>query len=1151
MALSNGTYTLFTYNTGTPNTAAFSMGGQFGSNPRQTYTFTATPGPGALTVSVSGFVGNLVWNGGINQTWDVGSSTSWLNLAGGTLDNFYTNDNVTFNDTPGTAATVNINAAVLPGNLIVSNTAVNYIFSGTGSIGGTTSLVKNGPGTLTLLQTNSYTGGTIINGGTLQIGTANALPMAGAVTLGTIGSSGVLDLAGNNQQIGSLAVGSGANAATQIVGNSSTTFPAILTVSGGTSTFAGIIQDTLGGGNQQTGLAVTNGARLTLTSPNTFTGAITINGSSTLQIGNGTSGESLAAGVGIADNGTLIFNHADALTYNGLIITGSGSALQQGAGTLTLNSPIQGVAVVQQGPGTINLNGGLSLGASIVQQGAGMIAVNATMADSGSVTQQGSGTILMTQVNSYTGATSISSGTMLVAANNALGAGTLAMSGGMLASSDTTAWSLQNPLALSGSLTIGDPVKNGALTFTGAGNTLTANTYLTVNGPVTVNNAIAGVAGGTASLGMNGSSILALNGANTFTGNTTVNSGTLQLNYPGSNAAGALASPTITVNAGAVLAVNAQDVLGYTLGREVLVINDGTISNITAANRVTLANTIFMTGGTLTGTGVGDVNGCYSFFTQGGSASVIAISDAAGNPAVINAASVSLQTSGSNYTFIVNRGPANPPADMIIASTIRPFGTSNAGFIKSGNGILALTGSNTYLGTATINGGTLEVAGTGSLALGLATSGAVQVGNASGAGVLIFEPASVTTLARTADGDFQVGFSSSVYVMPGAQITTNGDIKLGSNQSGSSGSMTQSGGTVTIDPNHNSNRSLTIGEFPNETSSYTITGGVLNVTGSWTYVPWNGGANFNISGGSVSLFGITNAAGLASSVNLSGNGQLYIGSSGIIEPTVGETTYNLNGGTLGAYLSWSSTVAMNIGGPATIDNAGNTISLSGNLTGTGALTAVGTGILNLTGDNTFSGATLVKAGTVNLGTVGLNPGYGALDGSSSLTISAGAYVNAQGRNALSTASALPVVINGGTLNANDLENNVGPLTLNGGALTGNGDGGTIGSFGLLANVLVTADATISANYVTTFGSTRTVTTSPNTTLTWTGTIFDGAAGTTALNFVGSGTTILSGTNTYMGGTTVSGGTVILTNNEALADGSSLTVGDASFFHPRR
>jgi autotransporter-associated beta strand protein len=48
---------------------------------------------------------------------------------------------------------------------------------------------------------------------------------------------------------------------------------------------------------------------------------------------------------------------------------------------------------------------------------------------------------------------------------------------------------------------------------------------------------------------------------------------------------------------------------------------------------------------------------------------------------------------------------------------------------------------------------------------------------------------------------------------------------------------------------------------------------------------------------------------------------------------------------------------------------------------------------------------------------------------------------------------------------------------------------------------------------------------------------------------GSGTLTLNGSNTYMGGTTVSDGTLIVANVEAIADGTSLTVGNPSAFAP--
>ena len=61
-------------------------------------------------------------------------------------------------------------------------------------------------------------------------------------------------------------------------------------------------------------------------------------------------------------------------------------------------------------------------------------------------------------------------------------------------------------------------------------------------------------------------------------------------------------TPSITVNSGGVLALNSADVLGYTVGKEALIINSGgTVKNITAGSRLTIGNTITMTGGTLTG----------------------------------------------------------------------------------------------------------------------------------------------------------------------------------------------------------------------------------------------------------------------------------------------------------------------------------------------------------------------------------------------------------------------------------------------------------------------------------------------------------------------------------------------------------------------
>jgi autotransporter-associated beta strand protein len=57
----------------------------------------------------------------------------------------------------------------------------------------------------------------------------------------------------------------------------------------------------------------------------------------------------------------------------------------------------------------------------------------------------------------------------------------------------------------------------------------------------------------------------------------------------------------------------------------------------------------------------------------------------------------------------------------------------------------------------------------------------------------------------------------------------------------------------------------------------------------------------------------------------------------------------------------------------------------------------------------------------------------------------------------------------------------------------------------------------------------------------------GLPGTGGLVKTGAGTWTLTGTNTFTGGTTVLNGTLVLANNEAIAAGTSLTVGDPSVF----
>ena len=174
---------------------------------------------------------------------------------------------------------------------------------------GSTRLVKDDLGTLVLSGANTYTGGTTITAGTLQLGDGDA---TGSIL-------------GN------------------VVDNATLAFDRSDTV-----TFGGIITGT--GNLVQLGSGTT-----ILTADNTYSGGTTIN-AGTLQIGNGGAIGSITGNV--TDNGTLAFDRSDAVTFSG-VISGTGALVQAGSGTLILtgNNTYTGGTTISTGTLQIG-NGG-------------------------------------------------------------------------------------------------------------------------------------------------------------------------------------------------------------------------------------------------------------------------------------------------------------------------------------------------------------------------------------------------------------------------------------------------------------------------------------------------------------------------------------------------------------------------------------------------------------------------------------------------------------------------------------------------------------------------------------------------------------------------------------------------------------------------
>ena len=326
---------------------------------------------------------------------------------------------------------------------------------------------------------------------------------------------------------------------------------------------------------------------------------------------------------------------------------------------------------------------------------------------------------------------------------------------------------------------------------------------LTVNTPVTLSanqtwNIIAGksltesgVISGVGGLCKAGAGLTVLTNANTYSGGTTVSIGTLALDYNvGDTTTGTLAAgSTINVNSGGTLRLDVEDVLGYYGGAPAqLNINGGLVTSASVANttavqnggtsfRVTLPALTF-TGGTLSsGTNMfGDTYGG-SYLVQSNVNTL-----ASSTTALINAHSVSLQ----NTAFNVAAGSTPSGVDLSVASILNNWVSGAQSLTKAGNGVMVLSNANTYSGSTTISGGTLALAGNGSIAntpnIVIAGGATFDVSGLSSPFVL----ASSQTLSN----------STATAVFKGNASTGSGTVSL--LYSNGSPSLTVTNGTLTV-----------------------------------------------------------------------------------------------------------------------------------------------------------------------------------------------------------------------------------------------------------------------------------------------------------------------------------------------------------------
>ena len=411
-ALANGTYTLINGASSTIGSAA-NLAWSGPANARQTVSFdTSTPGTVLLNVSGS-LPASLVWQGTNGNNWDL-TTINWLN--GNAADKFFNVDSVLFDDT-STNGTVTITTAVQPGTVVVNNNVLPYVFSGS-PIAGSASLIKNGSGTLTIGSSNSFTGGAIINNGTVLF--ANDTANSGGLSVGTITLNGgtltMFDSAATantaawnlfvpSSSFGTLNTDSRCNLSGSLTGGGTLNFNVTGTQTslvGDWSAFNGTINVTGGGEFRVLNFAGYPNATINLSNNVTadFQGIVDPNGT-TLAIGqlSGVASSKLLGGT--ATNGEVLTwsiggNNIDA-TFAGQIgeqDTNATTAIQKigsGKWTLTASNFYNGGTLVSAGALIANNSSGSATGSGDVEVASGAT-LGGTGAIAGSISIDGGAT---------------------------------------------------------------------------------------------------------------------------------------------------------------------------------------------------------------------------------------------------------------------------------------------------------------------------------------------------------------------------------------------------------------------------------------------------------------------------------------------------------------------------------------------------------------------------------------------------------------------------------------------------------------------------------------------------------------------------------------------------------------------------------------
>ncbi len=854
-----------------------------------------------------------------------------------------------------------------------------------------TTLTKNGAGTLTLSALNTYTGATIINGGTLATGIANTFATSSAVTVNsgaTLALNGFSQLANNLSGVGAITLGS----ATLTANNSttSTTFAGGISGTGAldktgaaTLTLSGV-GSSIGAVDVQAGtLSLAQTGLFTATGYTTETGATTNIGGATQLAMTGAFTQAAGAALDVAIGSNQPIITAGTAALNGaLSVTGFSATAPTSASALTsteftvlhttggitgnftsvtlggATSPVDYLTLAAaKTANNLDYNVGFGLtwlaGPSL---GNGVFtlanatntfnvdvplsnqAVSATGWDGTTLTKNGAGTLTLSALNTYTGATIINGGTLATGIANAF-----ATSSSVTVNSGAT-------LALNGFSQI-------ANNLSGGGNVVLDPATLTVDS--TTNTTFAGTISGPGSLVKAGAAALTLSGVNSYSGGSTLSAGTLVATN-----GSALGTGAISNSAALQLDFTSNGTLANSLSGTGSLTNTGNVVTTLSASGSS-EGAVAVNAGTLQFGHTGAFNAA-SYITQSGATTAI---DGAAQLAVTGAFT---QAAGS--TLDVTLGSNNP---VITAGTGALNGALDVAGFSAGAPTSASALTSTQFTLLHTTGGI-----TGDFS-------SVTLGSAS-------SPVDYLTLAaaKTANNlDYNVGFGltwlagltlgNGVFTLANATDAFNVDVPL-SNQAASA---TGWDGT-TLTKNGAGNLLLS--------AANTYTGPTL------------------INGGTLTT-GIANTMADSSAVTVASGATLALnGFNQIINELSGAGTVNLGSAVM------------------TVQNTGSTV-FAGLVSGTGSVTKTGIGNLTLSGANTYSGGTMIAAGTLTA-TNGAALGTGVVTNDATLDLgftANGSLVNTlTGTGLLQKTGASTATLTGTGSNVGSVDVAAGQLALN-------------------------------------------------------------------------------------------------------------------------